>query len=389
MSIAQIPITCLWQELDDSGSGTINFSAPSFEKKWATYGWGNESDAVAYAKTRIPTSITVSGIQLFFNEYKIEPASEDGLLWIVTATYKFQIAFTEMSFDTSGNTGKIQQALDVGDYYNCDGTGDPEDLTPEGQGVPSFNGLIGVNGDSVEGCEVTLPDRFDFTILTRLALASMPSTYIDALSRITGMANNAPLSLTYNGQTFTFDTEELLFLGVPGKQNSTADMEFTLKFSTSRGKAGGIVITVNFSQPLPGGTADVTVASTSLFTAGQNIYLLSNGSISGGVYNIASIISDTQMAITNISGGTATGVLPAGSYISADQNDNQVLVIGQSGPIAKRGWRYLWTNSKPMPVGGALVGGRLVGVQRVMQPNVAVVNKVIYTADFSIIGIFN
>ncbi len=399
MTIQQIPILCDFEETTDSGEGTVNFNSPTFTKIYATYGHGSESDAVARAELYFaehPT-INVNGIVLFIYDYKVKPDSTDGQMWIVTATYKFQVDYFELSFDTSGGTRKVYTALDEGDYYHCAGIGDPDDHTPAGQGFESFNGLIGVCGEQVEGCDTPLPDKFDFTVLIRSKYSTMPAAWLDSVRRITGHANRLPLSIDWKGQLIPFDIEELIFLGMPGKSDSDDNLEVTFKFSAERGRKGGTIVEVDFVQA---GAVNVAVSSTRGLAVGDKVFIEG-----GGYYEIVDIPLITiggfpVLSLVNLSidpsryavdGQTIT----TGSYVNFDANtDNpelqsEPLIIGHTGPIRKPGTRYLHTHSRPRLVGGTIVDGRIVGGRNIPQPVVAIVNKVVPTADLSILGIFS
>lgn len=520
MPITHFSIACTWEECNDSGGGTVSRNGTEYEKKYATYGPANEADADVVARLNLASFLNVNGRVYFLTGFKCTPEG-DGLVWLVTAQYKFDVAFTEMSFDTSGSQGKIYQALDEGDYYNCAGTGDPDDLSPEGQGVESLYGLINVNGENVDGVEITLPDKFDFTFLIRAKMSTLSSSYIDTLSRLTGKCNDRGLVITYRGQQFPFAAEELLFMGTPGKQNSDDDVELALKFSVSRGKRGGAKTVLLYTQPAVGNLVEVYVNSVGDLAIGDRIYIVGGGTyevvdidfttppawsaveiydyldedlykvsitptppstqswyralppISGGIALVSSLgvspiavetdtphglITGDYVAITDVHGNeaanaswyiTVTGpktftldtsvpdglytgggnfatinlnhqppnprywapsagqspvltlrnlglteneaageMIVSGALVSFDANDRNPISIRNSNPISKKGWRYLHTKNQSMMVGATLVNGKLHGGTRAIAPQFAVVNKLIETADLSIIGIF-
>jgi hypothetical protein len=224
--------TNTWDELADSGRGTVNFNEPSFEKQFLAIGYLDHDAIIAQCETKLDKFITINGVTLFLHEYKVEPrdARADGPLWIVTASYRYTVDYFEMSFDNSGAHAKIFQALDHGTYYDL-WTGlpwDPAGVT--GQIQPDFGGMIGVNNNTVAGVDVPIA-HFDFTILIRSKLKSLPSSYVMTVSRLVGCTNDRPLVLNWQGQIYNFDVEELLFKGMPGKQVSNGDLELTMKFS--------------------------------------------------------------------------------------------------------------------------------------------------------------
>lgn len=386
--ITQIPIACEWEELTESGDGEVNFGSPSFDKMYAIYGVSSEGDAVAVAEANLTKTINVNSVILFLRGYKVKPSSSDGMLWIVTATYKYQVGVIEMTGDTSGGERTVTIAINNQQtYWRCDGTGDPDDRSADGQGWPSSGGLVGVTADGkVDGCKTPLPDKFDFTILTRLKLSTMPSAYVNAMRRITGYTNQFPLTLNYRGQIFFFDAEELLFDGLPYKQDSDDDLEFSLKFKVSRGKAGGTRTLADYVQPAVSSSVNINLKTTAGLSIGQKIWIGSGG----GVYQIGIVTDATHIKAFSLA--TAAEALPgqvieAGSVVSFDADDQNPLVIGNSDPITKPGW---W-NLEVQPVSrvsGIIAGGRFVGGTRVPQPGCVIISRVCPITDLSIIGIF-
>lgn len=234
----KVPISCDWEELDDSGSGTVNFTAPTWTKQYATV-QANESDAVARAENYflINPTINVNGVLLLLHEYKVNKKGVVGsiaFIFIIEATFRYAVDYFEMSGDTTGATFKALQAIDEGDYYNLLASAySTQPLTPAAQEMPDFGGLIGVNGQAVEGVDVPIP-KDDFTILIRTKFSTMPPDWIATVKNLGCRANSRPLHLVFNGQQFDWEEEELLFYGLTWKMTSQDDFEGNLKFGTSR-----------------------------------------------------------------------------------------------------------------------------------------------------------
>lgn len=178
---------------------------------------GTEDDAAVRALVEATIPMTYAG--LVFQNYHYK--TEGGGLWEITANYGKRAPLTpqktddhdsySFSCDTTGGTQKITQSLEtVGSY----GIGAAE--------VPDFQGAIGVNGDAVEGCEITVPSC-QFSITVRLSADSVNLAYIATLYQLTGSINGT----TWKG----FPAGELLFLGASLSQRGQEDPEGTFKFA--------------------------------------------------------------------------------------------------------------------------------------------------------------
>lgn len=364
-----------WEELTNSDSGEETPYAPRSERRWIVTGTLDVDLLLLSAPNNIPRINERGRFRHVYRGYRydpIEPTIGNG--WIVVASYAWEVEYFELNFDTSGGTSKVMVALDDGDYYNCVTAGNPAVLTPTGQDTVDFNRLVGVNGDNVDGVEV--PDgRFDFTVLIRNRFESLPSTFINTVKALTGKVNDRAITISWKNQVLTFGTEELLFLGCPGKLTSEEGFEFTLKFSEQKSKSAGSKTTAQFTQPAVGSLVTVSVSASpasDLYTVGQQVY------IGGGGWYRVSAVGATTLAVENLGfsgNAAAAATIDSGASVGADANP---IVIGNSTPVGKRGWRYLWVNAERAVSNGTAI----------LQPRVAVVNKVIPTADFSPLGIF-
>jgi hypothetical protein len=113
------------------------------------------------------------------------------------------------SFDTGGGTQHITQAI-------------PSDTFPEGEqrfhdgspAAPNMRGAIGVDGDSVQGVDIVVP-QLTWTETYDVPRQYVTTTYIKTVSMLTGTVNNA----TFRG----FADGEVLFMGASGSQQWDAD----------------------------------------------------------------------------------------------------------------------------------------------------------------------
>lgn len=148
-----------------------------------------------------------------------------GGAWKAHAKYVRIENNNEYTFETSGGTQKITQSLGttIYDFAGEDAYGDEV-----GTG-PNFGGAIGVNGDTVEGVDITVP-QYDFTETHYLADAVVTDAYKATLCELTSQICNAP----FKG----FDTGEVLFQGASGSKRGTDQWAITFRFSASRNKTG-------------------------------------------------------------------------------------------------------------------------------------------------------
>lgn len=98
-----------------------------------------------------------------------------------------------VSFDTTGGTTHITEALDEDRYGNG----------------PAMQKAIRVNGDSVEGCDIVVP-TFEWSEDYEIPGGNLKQDYVTAVADLTGKTNNA----AFRG----FGTGDVLFLGCTGSQ---------------------------------------------------------------------------------------------------------------------------------------------------------------------------
>jgi hypothetical protein len=102
--------------------------------------------------------------------------------------------------------------------------GAPPSSVPAKETPPNFKQAIGVNNDSVEGTDITIP-IFKFTFNYYPATALMTPEYYHKLSTLAGRVNRD----AWKG----FDAGEVLYLGTAGQPRSADDWELTMHFIAS------------------------------------------------------------------------------------------------------------------------------------------------------------
>lgn len=181
------------------------------------------SDNDAEVRAAVVNTIPFTYENLYRDNFKITPLGNG--FWEVKCSYtrfipKLPGEFSR-SFDTSGGTHHINVSKETVRKKNWDG--DDAD-------APDFLGAIGVNGDSVEGCDITIP-VFAYQETHIFPNARITQAYIEILYAATGCTNSAAWR--------TFGAGVLLFLGVQGAQRGSLrdPWELTFKFAASPTKS--------------------------------------------------------------------------------------------------------------------------------------------------------
>jgi hypothetical protein len=216
-----MPLT--WIEDSDSRSATIvrlgKKASSSYVKSYKVF--GTTDDVALHADINAYVSSSLRGwqypgtsVQLLAESYSVSYLGDDA--WQVQINYAKDGSDDDdqpdplkrsRSFDTSGGTQHITQAK--GGTVTVSGsttttTGTERRFPPS---APSMDSAIGVDGDSVAGVDVVVPQ------LTWTETYDVPSTYvtndyIKTVAALTGTVNNAAFR--------SFAAGEVLFLGASG-----------------------------------------------------------------------------------------------------------------------------------------------------------------------------
>jgi hypothetical protein len=126
---------------------------------------------------------------------------------------------TAYSFDTTGGTSHITQALASVNSY-----------APAGQTAPDFKGAIGVTKDAVEGADIIVP-VYKWTETQQFDPADVDDAFKSTLFALTGRTNSATFR--------NFDAGEVLFEGARGSQRGArGKFEISYQFSASPNVTG-------------------------------------------------------------------------------------------------------------------------------------------------------
>jgi hypothetical protein len=200
----------------DSRESNVGIENPSVDLLYVVD--GTEDDVVVRATVEATVPAIYAG--LVFQNYRI--AHQGGGLWEVSVRYgkkePKQPGESSFSFDTGGGTTHITQSLETVASY-----------APSGEDPPDFKGAIGVNNDSVEGTDITIP-VYNFKETHYIPIALITPAYKATLFYLTGKVNAAP----FKG----FAPGEVLFMGASGSQRGTEDWEITFSFAASPNATG-------------------------------------------------------------------------------------------------------------------------------------------------------
>jgi hypothetical protein len=219
--------TFTWIEDSDSRSATITRlgkkATSSYVKSYKVF--GTTDDAALHADINATIRGTFwqypgSGVRLLAESYSVSYLGDDA--WQVQINYAKDGADDEeqedplkrsRSFDTSGGTQHITQAIEnvtvlTGKTGSTTITSAGEARFPPSTAV-SFNGAIGVDGNSVNGVDIVVP-ALSWTETYDVPHAYITSGYIKAVAGLTGSVNKSAFR--------SFAAGEVLFVGCSGGQ---------------------------------------------------------------------------------------------------------------------------------------------------------------------------
>lgn len=177
------------------------------ELRYIVTGTDDEDVVIATVRDTAPATIATMRRQT------IEVTPLGAGVWECSVPYEGTTDETQYTFETGGGTAHITQSLQTIARY-----------APAGKTAPNFFGAIGVNGDNIDGTDITIP-IYNFTETRRLSGALVTGAYKSALFYATGKTNNA----NFKG----FAAGEVLFLGASGSKTGIDKWEIAYKFAAS------------------------------------------------------------------------------------------------------------------------------------------------------------
>jgi len=198
-----------WVEDNASRSATIyrlgKRAASTMTRSYKVFGYTDDTPLHADCNQRIAGQLMYwqypgANVQLRAESYSVSYLGDDA--WHVEIQYEKMGADPEepaplrrsRSFDTTGGTQHITQA---------------EYEVPYPGGAPFQSFAIGVDGQSVNGVDIVVP-QLSWTETYDVKSAYVTAAYIKTVAGLTGTTNNASFR--------SFPTGEVLFLGCSGQQ---------------------------------------------------------------------------------------------------------------------------------------------------------------------------
>ena len=199
-------------ELWDSGRSTFG-KKNNLELRYIVTGTHDELEVRDKVLDTAPSTIGdgVSLAECLSEHLEIAPLGNG--IWECSVPYEGFEDETQYTFETGGATAHITQSLGTIARYAA-----------AGQTAPDFQGAIGVNGDSIDGTDITIP-VYNFTETRKMFASTVTAEYKLALFMATGKVNNA--------QFKGFAAGEVLFLGASGSKTGAEHWEIAYKFAAS------------------------------------------------------------------------------------------------------------------------------------------------------------
>jgi hypothetical protein len=203
-----MPITIDEHALSRRHTNTEDGYSSTLELKFFVFEEADDAAADAAAASFLPAIYGGKHLQ----SYTLDPKGAG--FWDGTALYGWKKPKEKVfNFRTTGGTQHITQSLQT---IETASTGD--------SGAPDCEGVIGVNGDTIAGTDITVP-VYAFEETHYVPLAYMTLAYRLILFAMTAKTNSAPWR--------EFNEQECRFLGVTGSQRGIDDWELTFHFDGS------------------------------------------------------------------------------------------------------------------------------------------------------------
>jgi hypothetical protein len=214
----------------DSGGATIGPDSPSVDLLFAVLGTESDIDVRALVESTIPAIFR----GMVFQNYRID--HKGGGVWDVSVRYGRDDSQAD---DAAPNNNPPQPGDPLGPSYTFETSGGTQHITQSLQTIakhakplknaPDFKGAIGVNGDSIEGTDITVP-IFRFSETYSIPVGLITHAYKLTVFDLTGKVNDAP----FKG----FAAGDVLFLGASGSQRGIEKWEITYQFAASKNAVG-------------------------------------------------------------------------------------------------------------------------------------------------------
>jgi hypothetical protein len=196
---------------------------PTSDQEWAAFG----SEVTTNIYAAIQAALPPTYLGLYLQKYV---ASHKGSAWWDVAvhygkTIPLQAENVRFTCETTGKNIHLDQSIDSVAYYGTATTPAP----------PTYNGLIGVTDDNVQGVDVPSPGM-KMNISKRFLANTLAPDFLQTIIDMSACVNISPFVIIWKGQILAFDAGELLFHGAsvsdPGRDvnnNELIELQYQLE----------------------------------------------------------------------------------------------------------------------------------------------------------------
>lgn len=181
--------------------------SPRFDLLFVIRDTDDEQEALGLVQSAAPASYE----NLDLANISVEP--QGGQVWFGSARYELEDLGGDYEFDTSGGSQRLATSLAT-----------LSRVALPGYTAPDYGGAINVDGDRVEGVDITIP-VFSFSETRYVPRSFLSDTRRQQLFRLTGRVNDDE----WKG----FAKGEVLFLGASGQRRGSERWTVTYKFAAS------------------------------------------------------------------------------------------------------------------------------------------------------------
>ena len=202
--------------VESRSSRSSTFLPPGETREYAASGSNDDSAVRVYAIANTPAFIDDDRGRIYRQDVSLSPVGfQQFRVSVPYAQRKRESGEYSISFDTQGGTVRVNASRNTLS----------KKARPNAAAPPDQGGLIGVNGEDVEGTDAVIP-ALRLTVDFTHPEAIITIAQIKNLARWTGRYNSAPF--------LTFDAGEILFLGCTGREGTETETTVSYQFAASQ-----------------------------------------------------------------------------------------------------------------------------------------------------------
>jgi hypothetical protein len=216
--------------------GEVHYKMPTVERDFVISGTTSRTVALLAVAEAAPTeeeTVDNLGETIVVFRSKVKIKEIGGGVWEATVSYSSSPDTVDLVISFGVQTKKIYQSLATIKTYDCI-NGGPANDGPNAHGaVPDFKGVIGANGDEVEGVDIEV-GAIEFSITKKWKRAIVPAEYLMMLMNFVGRetpVNHEEWTFTWLGQELVFPEGSLRFRTPTLKQSSSEELEISYNFA--------------------------------------------------------------------------------------------------------------------------------------------------------------